>query len=90
MPEYNTTLYVQIRVEFPFKNILIMKNLNACFIYGKAIAYHFWSFHIPDKCCPSVSIRKMTAMSEKKRTNQLARLQQAKIIEISSANKIIT
>ena len=59
---------------------------NACLLWKinkqvlfteKILLNHFWSFHIADKCRPSISVRKTTTMSEKKLTTQLALLKYA-------------
>ena len=39
--------------------------------YYVDISYYFQSYHIPDKCRPSISVRKKTALSEKERPTQL-------------------
>ena len=66
-----------MRMEFPFKNGAYYEKLMSMFYLGKYITYHFWSFDIADKCRPSISVRKMTTMSEKKLTSQRALLKHA-------------
>ena len=78
MPEYKHTnvclnsygVSVQTRAYYE-------KLISRFFFTEKILLNHFWSFHVADKCRPSISVRKTTTMSEKKLTTQLALLKYA-------------